>query len=373
MHNVMSLPNSHLAQFGSCYSIGMPPVAVQQHGGHSSNSEDDKVKRPMNSFLVWSRKMRKKISVENPKMNISEISKRLGTQWKALTDEERRPYIDEAKRLRKAHREKHPNYRYKPKRKKPQPIREFPGLDMMGGPSPYFAMPSTLPQLTHGALQPGAGRPLWSSNGQAAQYGVHYQHGGAATTPSPIDYGNCSYSYVPTLGASVATAGGTYCSSRPYQPSWPPSAPAGMPSSLNPAMLNGSWGMPPTSCGVHEFDASSAPPPCSYDETNFSTTLTASNPSFTLPFSNACTPPVEGSTCSTLDSPVGTNSPVGSVDSYQGPTVGGKNPVDSVASVDSNQEDLSSMINVYLDQDAAAPATVPELRTGTTRRTISRC
>lgn len=372
MHDVMSLPNGHHAQFSSCYSIGMPPVAVQQHGRHSPNSEDDddKVKRPMNAFMVWSRKMRKKIADENPKMHNSEISKRLGTQWKALTDEEKRPYIDEAKRLREAHMKKHPNYKYKPKRKKPQPIRKFPGLDMMAGPhypSPYsFAAgprPGSLPQLPHGALQPGS-RNLWC-NGQAAQYSVPY---GAVTTPSPVGYS--SYSYVPTLGASVAAAGGTYCSSRPYQQSWAPSAPApaGMPSLNPPAAFNGYSSctqLPPTT-HVHDFDAQSAAPHCSYDETNFSTTLTPSNPSFTLPFSNACTPPMEGSTCSTLDSPVGTNSPVGSVDSYQGPILGGKNPDDSVASVDSNQEaaELSSMINVYLDHDPAAPATVPGLENG---------
>ena len=176
----MSLPNGHpAAQFSSCYSIGMPPVAVQQHGRHSPNSEDDddKVKRPLNSFMVWSRKMRKKIADENPKMRSSEISKRLGTQWKALTDEEKRPYIDEAKRLREAHMIKHPNYKYKPKRKKPQPIRKFPGLDSMmagavayGSPSPYFAAghrPTTLPPLGH--LQPG--RLLWT-NGPPTQYSM---------------------------------------------------------------------------------------------------------------------------------------------------------------------------------------------------------
>lgn len=67
--------------------------------------------------MVWSRGQRRKMAQENPKMHNSEISKRLGQEWKQLNEEAKRKFIDEAKLLRVRHMNDNPNYKYRPRRK----------------------------------------------------------------------------------------------------------------------------------------------------------------------------------------------------------------------------------------------------------------
>ena len=106
---------------------------------------------------------------------------------------------------------------------------------------------------------------------------------------------------------------------------------------------------PPTVAnGLHDFDTTPSPQPTSFNFGDFTYSTSVSNP---MNFGSPCSQPgpLDGSS-QNLDSPVGTNSPVGSVDSYQSPMLGKTD--EGVTS--EPEADLSSMINVYLEDPTAA-------------------
>jgi len=91
-----------------------------------TSHEQQKIKRPMNAFMVFSHYERKKIIQVQPDIHNAEISKRLGRKWKELMETEKQPYIQEAERLRLLHLQEYPGYKYQPKKKlKVSPPKSF--------------------------------------------------------------------------------------------------------------------------------------------------------------------------------------------------------------------------------------------------------
>lgn len=227
------LPSSSTA---AAYSGSYSPNGVSPHHfqpshlhpqgltlASSAKKEDpNHIKRPMNAFMVWSRLQRRKIAQDNPKMHNSEISKRLGSEWKLLTESDKRPFIDEAKRIRARHMKDHPEYKYRPRRK-PKTLQK----------SGYSAFPMHyLPASTLDPFNP-LHQTFISNPGQQSPFDIA---AAADKSRSLFGYGQAMAQYPWFNAVSTANTLGGYTTSPPAN-SGGSSASYEMPKSSSPSSL----------------------------------------------------------------------------------------------------------------------------------------
>ena len=161
---------------------------------HLTTHDDIHIKRPLNSFMVWAKERRRQMNRDNPKMRNAEISKILGEEWRQLSDDVKKPFIEEAIRLRRQHKIDHPNYRYRPRRKNrmepgsgegPQ---EGEGYRQPFALYPNSARPSQSGFLAH-TLQQDYKAPMFPPRYGLDKHGYASEH-----IPKPV---NASASYIP--------------------------------------------------------------------------------------------------------------------------------------------------------------------------------
>uniref|UniRef100_A0A2K6UKU5 SRY-box transcription factor 8 n=1 Tax=Saimiri boliviensis boliviensis TaxID=39432 RepID=A0A2K6UKU5_SAIBB len=99
------------------YDWSLVPMPVRGSGGGALKAKPH-VKRPMNAFMVWAQAARRKLADQYPHLHNAELSKTLGKLWRLLSESEKRPFVEEAERLRVQHKKDHPDYKYQPRRRK---------------------------------------------------------------------------------------------------------------------------------------------------------------------------------------------------------------------------------------------------------------
>lgn len=74
------------------------------------------IKRPPNSFMIWSSEIRAIMSLKSDKSN-SQISVELGVIWSNMSDSDKLIYKKKADEVKLDHKLKYPDYVYRPKSK----------------------------------------------------------------------------------------------------------------------------------------------------------------------------------------------------------------------------------------------------------------
>ncbi|XP_017272105.1 transcription factor SOX-10 isoform X2 [Kryptolebias marmoratus] len=180
-----------VSQVLNCYDWTIVPVPVRVNAGSKSKSH---VKRPMNAFMVWAQAARRKLADQHPHLHNAELSKTLGKLWRLLNESDKRPFIEEAERLRKQHKKDYPDYKYQPRRRKNGKPGSSSGSENDGhleGQSHSPPTPPTTPKTESQSGKSGEGKREGVGNGGSrGTLGAQGGSGASGSGKPHIDFGN---------------------------------------------------------------------------------------------------------------------------------------------------------------------------------------
>ncbi|XP_072299788.1 transcription factor SOX-10 isoform X2 [Eucyclogobius newberryi] len=141
-----------VSQVLNCYDWTLVPMPVRVNTGGKNKPH---VKRPMNAFMVWAQAARRKLADQHPHLHNAELSKTLGKLWRLLNENDKRPFIEEAERLRKQHKKDYPDYKYQPRRRKNSKMGSGSSTEADGHSEGQSHSPPTPPTTPKTELQSG--------------------------------------------------------------------------------------------------------------------------------------------------------------------------------------------------------------------------
>lgn len=110
--NIRPTQYEHLQK---CMEPDSSPIAADSSREQESSQI---VKRPRNSFIIWSMEMRGQLNDQYPDTKLTDISRLLGQKWREMNQSQRQPYEQRAQEERASFSHQHPGFKFRTRQRK---------------------------------------------------------------------------------------------------------------------------------------------------------------------------------------------------------------------------------------------------------------
>merc|ERR1712062_729693 len=106
----------------------------------------EKIRRPMNAFMIFSKRHRPLVHQQNPNQDNRTVSKILGEWWYSLSPDGKKKYQDLANQVKEAHFKAHPEWKWCSKSERQRRKSSTSSIDLSTRKRSLSMMMTTIPK-----------------------------------------------------------------------------------------------------------------------------------------------------------------------------------------------------------------------------------